>query len=131
MYAPWRIKCWKSLMSEKPVTPNPTNTTNQTETKINNPNEIQTESVFMSFIKQLLTAPRHTTNSIFASIMALVLFVLSILVFIKSEIKHPMIILRGVFLISVIVILFFVNLTISSNQTKLPIENTTASIIAS
>jgi hypothetical protein len=126
------IQNTSNVLSEN-ITIAETNTTkNETkEIPIDQNTEIKKDSAFLSFIKQLLTSPRHTTNSIFASIMALVLFVLLLIIFIKSEIKHPIIILRGVFLISVIVILFFVNLNISSNQTKLPIETTTASIIAS
>jgi Cysteine-rich secretory protein family len=83
-----------------------------------------------NFLHRILTSPRSSVSYAYMVISLFVFFALALYIFIKSEIKHPVMIARGAALIVVIAVLSFVNLRIFNLQTKIP-SDITANVIQS
>jgi len=80
------------------------------------------------FIQKILSSPRQSVNYLYGSIALLAVLTL-LLLFIKAEIKHPIIIARGAALIGVIVLLSVINLRGLNLETKVPEGGLNASAI--
>ena len=76
------------------------------------------------FLAKILTSPRNYVNSIYIGILAILSFALLLLWFIKSEIRHPLIMIRGLSLISVIVVLFILNINLDTLHLKTNVTTT-------
>ena len=82
-----------------------------------------------TLFEKILTSPLKSANYVYG-IMALILLAALILaIFIKSEIQHPAIILRGVTLMAVIIFLFIVNVKVLRPDVAVPTDDLSASII--
>ncbi len=93
----------------------------------------ENDTIFMrlkSFTEKVLTSPREYVSYIFGGILLLTILALILVLFIRSEMAHPMIIARGVALMAVIAFLLFVNIKILGFDTKVPTDSLGASIIA-
>ncbi len=86
-----------------------------------------------SFIEKILTSPRQSVNYLYEVIGFLVVLALLLVIFIKAEIRHPVILARGFALIAVILVLSFMNLQLLDVKTEVPRDdhNMTASVIDS
>lgn len=83
------------------------------------------------FIDKILTSPKSFIDNLYTGILLFVV-VLLFLVLVLSERKHPIILARGLGLVSVILFLLFVNIQIShTKEVNIPSEELTANIIAS
>lgn len=83
------------------------------------------------FIDKILTSPKNFIDNLYTGILLFVVALL-FLVLVLSERKHPVILARGVGLVSVILFLLFVNIQIShTKNVTVPSEELTANIIAS
>ncbi len=72
--------------------------------------ESQEQSRVISSAEKILTSPRHSLNYIYIIIALLTLFTLMLIAFIKSELRHPAVVLRGVGLLAIIAVLSFMNI---------------------
>lgn len=83
------------------------------------------------FIEKVLTSPKSFVDNLYTGILLFVVMLL-FLVLILSERKHPVILARGIGLVSVILFLLFVNIQIShTKSTSVPNQELTANTIAS
>lgn len=83
------------------------------------------------FINKILTSPKNFIDNLYTGILLFVVALL-FLVLVLSERKHPVILARGLGLVSVILFLLFVNIQISNTkEVSIPSEELTANIIAS
>ncbi len=87
-------------------------------------------SAIKSFIQKILTSPREYINYVYGLLAGMILLVLLLVMFIESEIRHPKVMWRGVGLVSVIALLFVLNLTVLGSNTKIPTEGLSASVVA-
>lgn len=85
---------------------------------------INTPSTFNLTISKALTSPREYRNYIFLGIAILLTFTVLLALFIKSEIKHPLVLARGVALIAVIVVLFILNVNLDELHLKTNVTTT-------
>ena len=84
----------------------------------------------INLLQKILTSPKSSVTFMYLMIGLFVLLALSLKIFIKSEIRHPLIIARGVSLIAVIGVLSFINLRVLDVKTQIP-SNITANVISS
>jgi hypothetical protein len=82
-----------------------------------------------AFIQRALTSPRHSLTYLYGAIMALILLALALVIFIKHEVRHPAIILRGVALIAIILSLLFVDSRILRIDGDVPTNDASANVI--
>ncbi len=87
-------------------------------------------SSFKMFINKVLTSPREYSMYIFLAIILLILIALLLVLFIKTEIKHPAIILRGFGMITIIVFLTYLNLYTFNTNTEVPASGIGANVIS-
>ncbi len=90
---------------------------------------VNTRDQYSNEAYKLVSSPRKTANNIFTGILALILIVLSIFI-LKSEKKHPEVVLRSLAIIVIIIILLVLNQKTLYIDTKLP-DSSTANSIAS
>ncbi len=97
-----------------------------------------TESIFTqiisdlkSFTDRVLTSPDKFVAYTYGAIAFVVILALMLAMFIKSEMGHRPNVVRGLSIVSVIVILIIVNMRIFHVETKVPSESLEASVIAS
>ncbi len=81
------------------------------------------------FIQKIITSPRSSSALLHQGIFVFVVLALLLAIFIKREIQHPLIIARGVALISLIVFLGFLNIHISNIQIVVPMDDIYASTV--
>lgn len=86
-------------------------------------------SVIKSFIQRMLTSPREYVNYIYGLMAGMVFMVLLLVAFIRSEIRHPEVMYRGVGLMAVIALLFVFNLSILGSNTQITTEALSASVV--
>ena len=120
-----------------PVIPTPVNTSTQiavapVETvvlgeEIINANTIEKNSFLKTTINKLLTSPLNSVKYIYSGIA--LLFIFALFMFVRSEIKHPIVIARSVALLSVIVLLLLLNIKILHIDTIVPSDGLSASVI--
>jgi len=90
--------------------------------------EIVKQSRFKVFFEKILTSPRDSVNNIYLTISLFMLFAIAMVIFVRSEIKHPLMIFRGFALVLVIAVLSFVNLQVFDIKTEIP-NDITANVI--
>ncbi len=79
-------------------------------------------SSIKSYIQKSLTSPSHGV-AVFYGVLALItIMALMIFLFVRSEIRHPAVMVRGLALISVIVFLLYVNIQVLSIKTVVPTD---------
>ncbi len=117
------------LVPQIAVAPPETTTVTPTETQIlgeevNSTNVAtggmsKVSSSLKSAIRKILSSPRESVGYFYGSIALLVLLTLFV-VFVKSEIKHPVVIARGFAVIAVILIFSYINLRVFNVETQVP-----------
>ena len=90
-----------------------------------------TLSGIKSFIQKVLTSPREYVTYVYGGILILIILAMLLAIFIKSEMRHPLIIARGVTLVAIILFLLFVNIKVLHLDTKVPTDGLSATVIAS
>ena len=102
-----------------------------TEVKPNNNTKASsaTQSRIRTLLGKLFTSPLKYSNYIFAIVAGVLILVLILAIFIKSEIQHPAMLARGVALVSVIIFLFYLNMSIVHTETSVPKDSLSASIV--
>ena len=85
--------------------------------------------VIKSFIQKVLSSPRQYTNYIYGGIGLLIILVLLLMLFIKSELRHPAILARGMALIAIIFVLSYINILVFTSQTLVPESGLSANVI--
>jgi len=130
------------ILTPEPVTPTPTTAvavnTVPTPTDIQilgeetitsvTPATIAKNNSVKSFIEKAMTSPRKGVAYAYGVVAALVILALLLVLFIKSELRHPVVVARGLGLVSVIILLLFVNIKVLNLETKLP-SNLSANVI--
>lgn len=76
-----------------------------------------------SFFNKVLTSPSHSVALVYAGLIFFILIALLVVLFVRSEIGHPIIMARGLALITVIVVLLYVNIQVLSIETLVPTDN--------
>jgi hypothetical protein len=80
------------------------------------------------FLGKLLTSPRSTVAYVYQGIA--LLFVLALLIFlIKTEKKHPSVIIKGSAMVALIFVLMVLNIKVYDNQASVPLEATATNAI--
>lgn len=77
---------------------------------------------FKLYFQKIATSPSITLNYIFIMIALLIGVVIIITLFVKSEKRHPKFMTQGLFLVSIIAMLFFLNMSISNHRADLPLN---------
>ena len=70
-------------------------------------------------VAKILTSPRESATYVYWGIALLILFALLLALFVRSEIRHPLMILRGLGLIAIIFFFLLVNIYILNLKTKI------------
>ncbi len=91
--------------------------------------EESTASDVRSFIQKVLTTPSRSANVVYGLIALAIILVLLLVVVVKSEVRHPAIIARGALMLSVIVLLFYLNWQVVDLDPELPAANLSANVI--
>ena len=91
--------------------------------------ESKDESPIKSSVEKILTSPRHSINYIYIVIALMTLFTLLLVAFLKSEMRHPAVILRGVGLLAIILILSFMNIRMLDLKPGIPESNMGANAV--
>ncbi len=87
-------------------------------------------SSIRSFVQRVLTSPGSSVAYVYSGIALLAIFALLLALFIKSEIRHPAIIVRGLAMVAIVFVLLFVNFKIISPHSQVPESGLGASVIA-
>jgi len=82
------------------------------------------------FFEKIATSPRTGVTYVYGLISLLIGSLLLIALFVKSEIRHPVIMIRGLALIGTIVILLFLNIEVFNSQATLPADSQNNTFIA-
>lgn len=82
------------------------------------------------FIQKVLASPREYVSYVYGGIVLLITLALLLVLLIRSEIEHPLIVARGAALVAIILFLLFINTKILPTETKVPTEGLSASVIA-
>lgn len=85
---------------------------------------------FRSFIQRILTSPRQYLAYTYATLAFAVILVLLIVLFVKSEIRHPAIMVRGLALVTTIVLLLFFNMNMLNLKTSVDTVDLSANAIS-
>lgn len=133
-------------LKETPVkieTPRPEETVlPETTLVINNPTTVLgEETVFakpsktfvesaQSFVERILTSPSQSVAFFYGILGAIITLTMLIILFIRSEIKHPKVMARGLALMAVIVLLLYVNVKVLSIETLVPVDDSNTSFLA-
>ena len=104
--------------TETKVLGDETATSAQTQTVIK-------DSPVKLFIEKILTSPRQYLFYIYIGVALLIIIALMLAVFIKREIQHPKIILRGVGMIAIIAVLTYINFKALNISTQVPSNTAT------
>ncbi len=126
-------------VTPKPVIPTPVVTPTQIaiapietvvlgeETVNTNQNITEKTSFLKTTMNKLLTSPLDSVKYVYSGIA--LLFIFALFMFVRSEIKHPIVIARSVALLSVIVFLLLLNIKILHIDTMVPSDGLSASAI--
>lgn len=89
------------------------------------------ESALRAFFDRALSSPRKSLEYAYGLIAMMVIAALLIVIFIRTELRHPKMLARGAALIGVILLLTYVNLRVLNLETSLPTDdhNMTAAAI--
>lgn len=71
-------------------------------------------------VEKILTSPRQSVTYVYGGIALLIVLALLLAFFIKFEIQHPLILIRGLFLFAVVIVLLFVNVRVLHLETRVP-----------
>ena len=82
------------------------------------------------FTQNAMTSPAKYMKSIYGGIALLFFVALSLALFIKSEFRHPIVVMRGVSMMAVIVFLLILNLGVLRTHTEVPTDTLSASVVA-
>ncbi len=74
------------------------------------------------FFEKVITSPREYSIYIFMGILSILVMALLLAFFVKKEIKHPSILIRGLIMILVILLLLYLNLRTLNVETKVPYD---------
>ncbi len=83
------------------------------------------------FVQKVLTSPHKYMTYVYGGILSLIILALLLVLFIKSEMAHPLIVARGVTVAAIILFLLFINIRVLHQPvTKVPTDALSASVIA-
>ncbi|MDQ5922322.1 MAG: hypothetical protein QG614_235 [Patescibacteria group bacterium] len=82
-----------------------------------------------SIFQNILTSPRESVGYMYGLITVLFLLAMTLGYFVKSELRHPKTLARGVAMIAFIGILSVVNLKMLDHKTQVPVNEITANVI--
>ncbi|MBP7006601.1 MAG: hypothetical protein KBC44_01400 [Candidatus Pacebacteria bacterium] len=82
-----------------------------------------------SIFQNILTSPRESVGYMYGLITVLFLLAMTLGYFVKSELRHPRTLARGVAMIAFIGILSVVNLKMLDHKTQVPVNEITANVI--
>jgi uncharacterized protein YkwD len=88
-------------------------------------------STVRSFLQRMLTSPGESVATLYGIIASLIVTAMLIIMFVRSEIRHPKIMVRGLAMIGVIILLLYVNIQVLTIDTLVPEDNENTSFIAS
>ncbi|MEK7140395.1 MAG: CAP domain-containing protein [Patescibacteria group bacterium] len=114
-----------------PITPVATEILGEetTDAKVIQTNETSKESGLKLSLEKTLTSPRQSVNYAYAIIAFFSVLAVFLVVFIRSELRHPYMIARGLGLVAIILVLSFMNLRMLNLEPRLPIEGLSANVI--
>ncbi len=92
--------------------------------------DISLYTYLKSWVDKILTSPSKYVNFIYSGIAMIIILVLLLAIFIKREIGHPIIIVRGFAVVAILLIFSFINMKIFHVNTVIPQESLEASVIA-
>lgn len=92
--------------------------------------EINSPSNLKLFIQKVLASPREYLTYVYGGILLLIIFALLLILFIRSERTHPVIIARGLGLVVIIFFLLFINIKVLHLDPEVPSYGLSATVIA-
>jgi len=96
--------------------------------EIQNTKSISDEEDNLSLWEKIISSPREYALYIFLTIAIFISFIIIIILFVKREIRHPLILARGFFLVVFIIVLSYFNLKILGSKTLVPTDSNSTSI---
>ncbi|MDP2788463.1 MAG: CAP domain-containing protein [bacterium] len=82
-----------------------------------------------SYLEKTLASPRRSMNYVYMGIAFLVILTLLLVAFIASELRHPLVVARGVGLIAIIILLSFINRNTLNLEPAVPLGDVGANAI--
>ncbi len=101
-----------------------------TLTKVLGEQSTSGSSSIKSFVQRVLTSPGNSVAYAYSGIVLVAIIALLLAFFIKSEIRHPAILMRGLAMVAIVFVLLFVNFKILDIHSKVPVAGLNASVIA-
>lgn len=89
------------------------------------------DSSLKSAIREALTSPGRSLNYFYGTIGIFIALAISLVMFIRKELRHPEVVARGAGILVVILVLSFVNLKILESAPKIPVAPIGANAIES
>jgi hypothetical protein len=130
----------KVVPTETPTTPIQAPTSLASNNQVGENTVLGEETVFVassknlassikSFLQRASTSPSQTVAIVYGSVGLLLMIALLLVQFIRSEITHPRVMIRGLALMAVIVVLLYINVKVLSIETLVPLnEANTANV---
>lgn len=84
-----------------------------------------------SFLQRAMTSPTESVGIVYGGLGAILIMAMLIIIFIRSEIRHPIVMARGLALMAVIVVLLYVNVKVLSVETLVPTDDINTSFLSS
>lgn len=81
-------------------------------------------------VEKAVASPRKSAAYVYGGVAVLTLFSLMLIMFVRSELRHPFVMMRGLVMVSVVVALFLVNVKYFNDSVIVPIDSTFASTVA-
>jgi hypothetical protein len=88
-------------------------------------------SKIKSFIQRALTSPKQSVAYLYGGISVIVILSLLLVLFVKTEIKHAFMFVRGLTLVTIIALLLFINIRVVHTKINVGIGDITANSISS
>jgi cell division septation protein DedD len=86
-------------------------------------------STLKLFVEKVLTSPGKYVNYIYGAFLALIVMALLMAIFIKSEMQHPAILLRGFSLLAIVIALLFINIKVVHVKTNVEASGASATVL--
>ncbi len=94
------------------------------------PENITLISYLKSLVEKVLSSPREYVNYVYIGIALIIFLVMLLVVFIKREFEHPIIVARGLAIVVILIVFSIVNANVFHTNPEIPSEGIEASVIA-
>ena len=83
-----------------------------------------------TFIQRIFTSPKQYVSILYGGIIFLIVLTFAFLLHARSNARHPLLVLRGILVMSVLLLLMSLNSKLLDKRAEVPDENTSANVIS-